>query len=551
MGTPRSLEDGYAYTDLVKKPSWTIMVYLAADSGLANFAVESLKQLSRSASEPVGDNDKADVVVVAQFSIDAPGGQEIKRYVFDGSIKKGLKGYEKDPLDERNNPLLSEREALEKFLNWVYEGRDSKKTDYYALILWSHGPELFLQPPLGGNTGDSASLYLTPRDLHDALSKSRQKRANKKLEIIGFDACSMSMFEMAYEIKDLAKLMIASQEEVPDASFPYSSIVQLFRQRGADVGALLDSLDATAKESERKSVPQPALVQSLQHAHQGLKNGVNEYLDAYQDYIVGKATGMKPVTLSILNLTQCDSLKEAIGNLACALLRAKDSDLPRRLIQARKSSQDYAGGLYVDLHDFCRNLSVQLDKTNGDDRWEAIRDECRNIQNLLKAPSSSPASTSVSPTPTPASLILINGAVTETGEPLLNDENKTANHGISIYLPYLTNRQFDDTVNRPLVKGGRGTNGGKGIPNALNAASGEYLMSTLQSLILATESYYGDLTLAVETCWYSFITTQWTNAINQTDPDPAFRYSRRQSDINAAASASITQRIASTCEVSA
>jgi hypothetical protein len=522
--------------DAAATADWTIMLYIAADSSLANFAVESLKQLNRSVRAPAETEGEASVVVAAQFSIDAPGGQEIQRYIFEKGGKESLRDNKKTALDARDDLSLSEQGALESFLRWVYEKSPS---NYYALILWSHGPELFLQPPPGGKTGDSASLYLTPGDLRDALIKSNKSPTNhRKLEIVGFDACSMSMFEMAYEIKDLAKLMIASQEEVPDASFPYSDLVQLFRKQGKDVGSLLDILDAKKGVNNLKSPPNKALAESLKGAHEGLENGVRNYLSAYQDYIVGKPTGMNPVTLSVLNLTKCDGLKDALDHLACALRDAKNyPELPRRLIQARKNSQDYAGGLYVDLYEFCKNLeeqlkkAEQLDQAKGTDKWKGIKEACQEVQRLLEPPDS-PTSSSASPISIPTSLILINGAVTETGKSWINEENKTKNHGISIYLPYLTNRQFDDKVNRPLVKGGRGTNGGKGIPNLLNGAAGDYLMSTLQSLILTTESYYGNLKLAADTAWYSFITDQWTKAINETDPDPKFHYSARQIEIN-------------------
>jgi hypothetical protein len=283
---------------------------------------------------------------------------------------------------------------------------------------------------------------------------------------------------------------------------------------------------------------------------------VEAYLRAYQDYIVGKDTGMHPVTLTLLNLAHCDGLRAALGELACALLKAKeDPDLPRWLIGARKNSQDYAGGLYVDLYEFCKNLSQQLDKVDAEQldkvdaeqldilateqlyklekakrtkQRKAIRNACEKVQKLLKAPTPGPTP----PTPVPASLILVNGAVTQTGDIVMNNNEINPNHGISIYLPYLTDRQFDDTVNRPLVKGGRGTNGAKSIPNSLNVASGDYLLSTLQNLILTTESYYGDLKLAARTSWYTFITDQWTKAIKHTDQAPELRYSRRQIEIN-------------------
>ena len=44
-------------------PTWAIMVYIAADGTLANFAIESLKQLRKAATNKV--------VVAAQFDADA------------------------------------------------------------------------------------------------------------------------------------------------------------------------------------------------------------------------------------------------------------------------------------------------------------------------------------------------------------------------------------------------------------------------------------------------------------------------------------------------
>jgi hypothetical protein len=552
---------------------WTIMLYIAADGTLANFGVESLKQVNRAVLAPLNleqlsasiskspdleqlaksvrtslnlsqSNElvraalvltqlesfrttldrkqlnesarsardltqlkepvlaalttvnPATVVVAAQFSVDAPSGQPKRRYIFDDPSKENLADNKIDDLGSFP-PNMTEQEALVDFLKWVYEN-EKCKSKHYALILWSHGPELFLQPPLDGNTGDSASLYLTPEDLSSALAS----QAPKPLDIIGFDACSMSMFEMAYELNGLAKLMIASQDDVPDASFPYYDLVRLFRERGRELGSLLDALESPT-------------VKDLNDLVLLLTAGVQEYLKSYQDYVVGKSTGMVPVTLSVLNLAECDPLMKAIRSLACALLKSNDdSELSRALIQARKNAQDYAGGLYVDLQDFCTKLDYQLMKTKEPQNWHAITKACSDVKRSTSSP-----------------FILINGAVTEAGKTLIN-ENTTANHGISIYLPYLTNQQFDERVDRPMVKGGRGTNGAKGLPDLINGTATKYLLSARHSLILTTESYYGDLQLAKETAWYRFITDRWTKAINGTDPDPDFHYSARQIEIN-------------------
>src|SRR2546423_3603487 len=58
---------------------WTIMVYIAADDILANFAIESLKQLKQAANK--------EVIVAAQLDVDgAFARQKIPRYVFDGRV---------------------------------------------------------------------------------------------------------------------------------------------------------------------------------------------------------------------------------------------------------------------------------------------------------------------------------------------------------------------------------------------------------------------------------------------------------------------------------
>src|SRR5207244_6793258 len=97
----------------------------------------------------------------------------------------------------------------------------------HALFLWGHGPELLFDedatPKAEGadgktkNSGKPIRKYLTPSELKTALSKTLLK---KKIDILGMDACSMSMAEIASELGDYVKFMVASQEDVPDLSFP-------------------------------------------------------------------------------------------------------------------------------------------------------------------------------------------------------------------------------------------------------------------------------------------------------------------------------------------
>ena len=501
------MEKGKPHKKLSGPPAepvrWMIMLYIAADGNLANFAIESLKQINNSMAIPCGQTDEATVVVAAQFAIDAPGGQQIPRYVFDqnsrGSINNSLKEY----LNAPNN--MTEQEALISFVKWVY-ALPKYQADKYALILWGHGPELLLQPPSGqeindpsgGSPNDDESLYLTPPELRVALTESLPR--DKKLDILAFDACSMSTFEVAYEVRDHVHYMVASQEEVPDPSFPYDTLVQLFREKGKHEAALL-------------------------------KKGVYAYVEAYEDYVCNTTTGMKRVTLSALRLCECGRLLEAIAELSCALLKArKESGLPPLLTEARSGTRDFVSGLYVDLFDFCRKLRHVLAPGESEDQHKF---ELLNPGKLKTGQVVPPWKRNIR-SACEKVMIALEEDTEDTGKLLVlaNCSADSCCHGVSLYLPYLCREQFAE-VQQPMVKGGRDTIG-KGFSSVLNRAASGLLMCLRRELILVTEGYYEGLALAHDTAWYRFIVKVWSRFLVELSPDDLDqKYSAQQSAVNA------------------
>lgn len=470
------------------KAEWTIMVYISADEVLANFAIESLRRLKRKA------NDR--VIVAAQFGFDSGNGsQEIRRYIFNRedpipeSIAKNLVAG-----DIPKN--LSAEELLANFVNFVVDPKEYE-AKHYALILWGHGPELLFQTPSSNGT-DGKRLYLTPVQLRVALEGTKFNKDGKKykgnldkrsLDIIGFDACSLSMIEMAYELKDLAKFMVASQGDVPDLSFPYDSLISLFSDKKHKFNVANKNTDEFLQESVRR------------------------YALAYEDYISSPGTNMENTTLSCLQLEKADedknktSIVNGVRDLAGALFESRrEPALPDILISARKESIGFAGGLWVDLFTFCEELllrlkdSAKVSKTH----FVKLQDACQKILDTLTVGHSD-------------SCVIANAAV----DPRC--------HGVSIYFPYLTEADVQ-AMRQPLAKTSNGgdTGGIKGLTGALNQIATTARFDVRQRLIEDTEDYYPELKFAQTTGWYDFISNQWSRILAENETDLDFRYSAQQ-----------------------
>jgi hypothetical protein len=90
-----------------------------------------------------------------------------------------------------------------------------------------------------------------------------QRATGQKLDVLGFDACQMAAVEVASEIKDNAKFMVASQALEGREGWPYSHILgqgqladihqaHLFK---SDVEArqVVDMVVRSAAENQRRS----------------------------------------------------------------------------------------------------------------------------------------------------------------------------------------------------------------------------------------------------------------------------------------------------------
>jgi len=192
--------------------NWTILVYMTAGN-LASFAQSDVNELETLASTlPAGSRiglfwDQWDQQPIATGGgSQAPWGTAGRAVVTaDASSSAITTSF--DLLGERNT---GDRTTLSSFLSW---GRQTLPAARTALVLWNHGSGL------GGSNYDSESSdHLTIAETAAAIAEQNGWRP----DILAYDACLMAMAENAYGLRQSANYLVASQESVEGAGFPYA-----------------------------------------------------------------------------------------------------------------------------------------------------------------------------------------------------------------------------------------------------------------------------------------------------------------------------------------
>lgn len=278
---------------------WTVMVYMAADNDLAGEAWKDLNSM-----ELAGSSDAVALVV----ELDTPSGAW-RYYVTKDTDPNGITS---PVLESLGNADSGSSETLLEFIRFTRERYPAK---HYTLILWNHGSGV------KGTSKDIAFDFTTRRAI--TLPELRLSLASSGVhfDLLGMDACFMQMVEVAYEVRNSARILVSSQENIPGEGWDYETVLRALVQN--------PTIDA-----ER-------LAQLI----------VESYIAYYQ------RIGMSgKYTLSAVDLSRVEELVQAIDALAATMLG--DSRTPPRVYVALGDSAFYFGDPdFVDLGDFMEFLA--------------------------------------------------------------------------------------------------------------------------------------------------------------------------------------------------
>ena len=193
----------------VADSSWTFMVYMSGDNNLEGYALEDFLEMAS-----VGSDDAVNIVVMLDRSTFYDTSFNDWTGAHRGLINFGDLPYDADDpgfppayfawgtdLGEVN---MGDPDVLSDFVNWA---TTMYPAENYALTFWDHGGGLdgviYDDDDGGIGFGDN----LTVMEVDEAL-----QAVGVNIDVLRFDACLMAMVEVAYQVRNDADYMVASED---------------------------------------------------------------------------------------------------------------------------------------------------------------------------------------------------------------------------------------------------------------------------------------------------------------------------------------------------
>jgi KaiC/GvpD/RAD55 family RecA-like ATPase len=289
---------------------WTFMVYLDADSSLEAAGIDVFSKMAS-----VGSSSQVNIVIqMDKNSTEEPydtqygNWTDCKRF----NVTKGMTPTPGNATLHLGEVNMGHPDTLKDFVNWTI---NHYPANYYFLVLWGHG------------TGCMGVCFDVTNET-DALSLPELSQALSGLpatmDVILIDACSMSMTEIAYQIKDYANVLVAP-EGLGYSPAPYDRY--------------LSSL------TSNPSMPPSEFASAV----------VTSYIDWCKNSEY--AYRIQNATMSAIDLTKIMSLTAAIDDFALKL-KENENFYNYLINSARNQTEGYEGpfanqiGYYIDLYHF-------------------------------------------------------------------------------------------------------------------------------------------------------------------------------------------------------
>jgi len=354
-----------------EKAEWTFLIFLNADNNLELAGYDDIWEM-----EKLGSSSAVNVVV--QYDgLNPQGTQRIY-------IKKAPDGYEYPSEKSFYSPVVEDMPeqdmgSTDTLIDFVTWGMENYPADKYFVIIWNHGSGWSKETDVTLKSisyDDTSGTHIRTNELSDAFEQI-VSRAGRRIDVLGFDACLMGMFEVAESLVGKVDYLIASEETEPWDGYAYDDLLRAFYKR----------------------------------ANKGTEGLVHDAVHEYgKSYTLG-SQGYKSVTQSGIKLSKIAAVKTKL-NAWLEIVESRTDISSEDLLGAAKDTIYYYDSYYRDLGDYVQKVLgiVSQEDTRGIQLSSSVGLVGASLE-LLKA---------------------INEAVIEN----FNSSRYAASTGIAIYLPY-------------------------------------------------------------------------------------------------------------------
>jgi len=338
---------------------WAVLVYQAADNNLTEECIYALTEM-KAATNTVSRALARPLDVIVRLD---PLGRGNPSRLFNLKTGRSLE----DDEDERQRRFEIDTGNPETLLDFLCTAIDKNDADHFMLVLSGHGAatsEGFFLKDEERPLLSIPSSFPVPA-LRRVFQSDRLKDAlgDRKIDILGFDACMMSVGEVCYQLRDLEvlNLVVGSEGFSLNSGWPLRSILEHMRGFQLNPDQLAEFI-------------------------------VKAYVEFYGDYHLGGLS----VDQAAVDLSQICHLRDEVDRLAQSMIYEirresgdHDDNLYYReggkpfqdaLLLAHWAAQSYNGEQCVDLYDFCDLLEERVPHHESD---ESVWKCCRRIKNFL------------------------------------------------------------------------------------------------------------------------------------------------------------------------
>jgi hypothetical protein len=272
---------------------WTMLAYIAGDNNLSDNGIEDIAEMAAK-----GTNAKTYAGVQIDTEGEHDGSVRYEISVPDATGHAHRTVIDRLPESDSGNP-----QVLLNFLNWGLGRYPAKNT---IAVVWNHGAGF--RTVRRDIAFDDYGTSLDMNELQRALMRAGLG-PNRKLAILGFDACLMNMLEITHHLRKVTRYVVGSQETEPGDGWPYDLVLAAMNRN-----------------------PTPATM---------ARKIVREYMRSY------RTVGDSNITQSAIRTDRTEAAVQAWSRLGNALVAALPSERGKINV-ARTKVQSYEYPDYVD-----------------------------------------------------------------------------------------------------------------------------------------------------------------------------------------------------------